>query len=52
MQMEDTQDIDYVTFGACGVVVVANVHPMNFFLAHSVVNNKNLKVLIGDFLCG
>ena len=36
MQMEDTRDINFVTFvlggiGACGVVVAVNVHRMNFF---------------------
>ena len=40
MQMEDTQDIDYVTFviwgtGACGVGV--NVLQINFFLVYIIV---------------
>ena len=40
--MEDTRDIDYVTFviwgtGACGVVFAVNVHAMNFFFVHSTV---------------
>ena len=42
MQMEDTRDIDYVTFvtwgtGACGVDVALNVHRLNFILVHSIV---------------
>ena len=41
MQVEDTRDIDYVTFvmgtGACGVVVAVNEHRMNFCLVHSIV---------------
>ena len=44
MKMEETQDIDYVTFviwgtGACGVVVAINVHRMISFLCIAFLNN-------------
>ena len=44
MQMEDTRDIDYVTFViwilACGFVVAVNLHRMNFFLAQQKMNQQ------------